>query len=97
MSDLEMNGNLIQFKGEFNKELVKNLKDLILAKQDFPEEVILDLTELEGIGVMGIQIILAVRENLMKNKSGLKLKMKEGMEPILTWTGLNWLKEESSA
>ena len=97
MPDLEMNGNLILFKGELNKELVKDLKDLILAKQDFPEEVILDLTELEGIGVMGIQIILAVRENLMKNKSGLKLKMKEGMEPILTWTGLNWLKEESSA
>ena len=97
MSDLEMHGNLIQFKGELNEELVKDLKDLILAKQDFPEEVILDLTELEGIGVMGIQIILAVRENLMKNKSGLKLKMKEGMEPILTWTGLNWLKEESSA
>ena len=97
MSDLEMNGNLIQFKGELNEELVKDLKDLILAKQNFPEEVILDLTELEGIGVMGIQIILAVRENLMKNKSGLKLKMKEGMEPILTWTGLNWLKEESSA
>ena len=97
MSDLEMNGNLIQFKGELNEELVKDLKDLILAKQDFPEEVILDLTELEGIGVMGIQIILAVRENLMKNKSGLKLKMKEGMDPILTWTGLNWLKEESSA
>lgn len=97
MPDLEMNGNLIQFKGELNEELVKDLKDLILAKQDFPEEVILDLTELEGIGVMGIQIILAVRENLMKNKSGLKLKMKEEMEPILTWTGLNWLKEESSA
>ena len=97
MSDLEMNGNLIQFKGELNEEMVKDLKDLILAKQNFPEEVILDLTELEGIGVMGIQIILAVRENLMKNKSGLKLKMKEGMEPILTWTGLNWLKEESSA
>ena len=97
MSDLEMNGNLIQFKGELNEELVKDLKDLILAKQDFPEEVILDLTELEGIGMMEIQIILAVRENLMKNKSGLKLKMKEGMEPILTWTGLNWLKEESSA
>ena len=97
MSDLEINGNLIQFKGEWNEELVKDLKDLILAKQDFPEEVILDLTELEGVGVMGIQTILAVRENLMKNKSGLKLKMKEEMEPILTWTGLNWLKEESSA
>ena len=97
MPDLEMNGNLIQFKGELNEERVKDLKDLILAKQDFPEEVILDLTELEGIGVMGIQIILAVRENLMKNKSGLKLKMKEEMEPILTWMGLNWLKEESSA
>ena len=97
MSDLEMHGDLIQFKGELNEELVKDLKDLILAKQDFPEEVILDLTELEGIGVMGIQIILAVRENLMKNKSGLKLKMKEEMELILTWTGLNWLKEESSA
>ena len=97
MPDLEMNGNLIQFKGELNEELVKDLKDLILAKQDFPEEVILDLTELEGIGMMEIQIILAVRENLMTNKSGLKLKMKEGMEPILTWTGLNWLKEESSA
>ena len=96
MSDLEMHGNLIQFKGELNEELVKDLKDLILAKQDFPEEVILDLTELEGIGVMGIQIILAVRENLMKNKSGLKLKMKEGMEPMLAWMGLNWLKEESS-
>ena len=54
MPDLEMNGNLIQFKGELNEELVKDLKDLILAKQDFPEEVILDLTELEGIGVMGI-------------------------------------------
>ena len=67
-----MNGNLIQFKGELNEELVKDLKDLILAKQDFPEEVILDLTELEGIGVMGIQIILAVRENLMKNKSGFR-------------------------
>ena len=40
---------------------------------------------------------MTVRENLMKNKSGLKLKMKEEMEPILTWTGLNWLKEESSA
>ena len=65
MSDLEMNGNLIQFKGELNEELVKDLKDLILAKQDFPEEVILDLTELDGIGVMGIQTILAVRENLM--------------------------------
>ena len=97
MSDLEMNGNLIQLKGELNKELVKDFKDLILAKQDFPEEVILDLTELEGIGVMGIQIILAVRENLMKNKSGLKLKMKEEMEPMLAWMGLNWLKEESSA
>ena len=97
MSDLEMHGNLIQFKGELNKELVKDLKDLILAKQDFPEEVILDLTELEGIGVMGIQIILAVRENLMKNKSGLKLKLKEEMEPMLTWMGLNWLKEESLA
>ena len=97
MSDLEMHGNLIQFKGELNEELVKDLKDLILAKQDFPEEIILDLTELEGIGVMGIQIILAVRENLMKNKSGLKLKMKEGMEPMLAWMGLNWLKEESSA
>ena len=80
MPDLEMTGNLIQFKGELNEELVKDLKDLILAKQDFPEE-----------------IILALRENLMKNKSGLKLKMKEEMEPILTWTGLNWLKEESSA
>ena len=55
------------------------------------------MTELEGIGVMGIQIILAVRENLMKNKSGLKLKMKEGMEPMLAWMGLNWLKEESLA
>ena len=97
MSDLEMNGNLIQFKGELNEELVKDLKDLILAKQDFPEEVILDLTELEGIGLMGIQIILAVREHLMKHKSGLKLIMKEGMEPMLAWTGLNWLKEESSA
>ena len=85
MSDLEMNGNLIQFKGELNEELVKDLKDLILAKQDFPEKVILDLTELESIGVMGIQIILAVRENLMKNKSGLKLKMKEEMEPMLAW------------
>ena len=95
MPDLEMTGNLIQLKGELNEELVKDLKDLILAKQDFPEEVILDLTELEGIGVMGIQIILAVRENLMKNKSGLKLKMKKEMELILTWTGLNWLKEES--
>ena len=72
MPDLEMNGNLIQFKGELNEELVKDLKDLILAKQDFPEEVILDLTELEGIGVMGIQIILAVRENLMKHKSGFR-------------------------
>ena len=92
-----MNGNLIQFKGELNVELVKDLKDLILVKHDFPEEVILDLTELEGIGVMGIQTILAVRENLMKNKSGLKLKMKEEMELILTWMGLNWLKEESSA
>ena len=79
------------------RELVKDLKDLILAKQDFPEEVILDLTELEGIGVMGIQTILAVRENLMKNKSGLKLKMKEEIEPMLTWMGLNWLNEESSA
>ena len=79
-----------------NEERVKDLKDLILAKQDFPEEVILDLTELEGIGVMGIQTILAVRENLMKHKSGLKLKMKEEMEPMLTWMGLNWLKEESS-
>ena len=49
MPDLEMNGNLIQFKGELNEERVKDLKDLILAKQDFPEEVILDLTELEGI------------------------------------------------
>ena len=97
MSDLEMHGNLIQFKGELNEELVKDLKDLILAKQDFPEEVILDLTELEGIGMMEIQIILAVRENLMKNKSGLKLKMKEEMEPMLAWMGLNWLKEESSA
>ena len=97
MPDLEMNGNLIQFKGELNEELVKDLKDLILAKQDFPQEVILDLTEHESIGVMGIQIILAVRENLMKNKSGLKLKMKEGMEPMLAWMGLNWLKEESSA
>ena len=97
MPDLEMNGNLIQFKGELNEELVKDFKDLFLAKHDFPEEVILDLTELEGIGVMGIQIILAVRENLMKNKSGLKLKMKEEMEPLLAWTGLNWLKEESSA
>ena len=97
MSDLEMNGNLIKFKGELNEELVKDLKDLILAKQNFPEEVILDLTELEGIGVMGIQIILAVRENMMKHKSGLKLKMKEGMEPMLAWTGLNWWKEESSA
>jgi hypothetical protein len=57
MTDLEMNGNRIQFKGELNEELVKDLKDLILAIQDFPEEVILDLTELEGIGVMGIQII----------------------------------------
>ena len=71
--------------------------NLILAKKDLPEEVILDLTELESIGVIGIQIILAVRENLMKNKSGLKLKMKEEMEPMLAWTGLNWLKEESSA
>ena len=53
-----MNGNLIQFKGELNEELVKDLKDLILAKQDFPQEVILDLTELEGIGIMGIQTIL---------------------------------------
>ena len=97
MSDLEMHGNLIQFKGELNEELVKDLKDLILAKQDLPEEVILDLTELEGIGVMGIQIILAVREHLMKDKSGLKLIMKERMEPMLAWTGLNWLKEESSA
>ena len=97
MPDLEMNGNLIEFKGELNEELFKDLKDLILAKQDFPQEVILDLTELEGIGVMGIQIILAVRENLMKHKSGLKLKMKQEMEPILAWTGLNWLKEESSA
>ena len=35
MSDLEMNGNLIQFKGELNEELVKDLKDLILAKQIF--------------------------------------------------------------
>ena len=86
-----------RIKGELNEELVKDLKDLILAKQDFPEEVILELTELEGIGVMGIQIILAVRENLMKNKSGLKLKMKEEMEPMLAWMGLNWLKEESSA
>ena len=92
-----MNGNLIQLKGELNEELVRDLKDLILAKQDFPEEIIMDLTELEGIGVMGIQIILAVRENLMKNKSGLKLKMKEGMEPILAWMGLNWLKGASSA
>ena len=97
MPDLEMTGNLIQFKGELNEKRVKDFKDLILAKQDFPEEVILDLTELEGIGVMGIQIILAVRENLMKHKSGLKLKMKQEMEPILAWTGLNWLKEESSA
>ena len=97
MPDLEMNGNLIQFKGELNEELVKDLKDLILAKQDFPEEVILDLTELEGLGVMEIQITLAVRENLMKNKSGLKLKMKQEMEPMLAWTGLNWLKEESLA
>ena len=70
---------------------------MILAKQDFPEEVILDLTELEGIGVMGIQTIFAVRENLMKNKSGLKLKMKEEMEPMLAWMGLKWLKEESLA
>ena len=97
MSDLEMHGNLIQFKGELNEELVKDLKDLILAKQDFPEEVILDLTEQQGNGVMGIQIIMAVRENLMKNKSGLKLKMKEEMEPMLAWMGLNWLKEESLA
>ena len=95
-----LNGQNFVFHGYLSPkkpELVKDLKDLILAKQDFPEEVILDLSELEGIGVMGIQIILAVRENLMKNKSGLKLKMKEEMEPILTWTGLNWLKEESSA
>ena len=97
MPDLEMTGNLIQFKGELNEELVKDLKELILAKQNFSEEVILDLTELEGIGVMGIQIILAVRENLMKNESGLKLKMKEEMEPMLAWMGLNWLKEESLA
>ena len=46
MPDLEMHGNLIQFKGELNEELVKDLKDLILSKQDFPEEVILDLTEI---------------------------------------------------
>ena len=57
----------------------------------------MDLTAQEGIGVMGIQTILAVRENLMKHKSGLKLKMKEEMEPMLAWMGLNWLKEESSA
>ena len=49
MPDLEMNGNLIQFKGELNEERVKDLKDLILANRDFPEEVFLDLTELEGI------------------------------------------------